>query len=36
MNWLYIYPVLLKIIFPYRPLQSIEQGSLCYMVGPYK
>ena len=24
-----------QIIFPYRSLQSIEQGSLCYTVGPY-
>ena len=27
---------LLKILFPCRPLQSIEQSSLCYTVGPYQ
>ena len=25
-----------KILFPYRPLKSIEQSSLCYTVGPYQ
>ena len=24
-----------KILFPYRPLQSIKKSSLCYTVGPY-
>ena len=27
---------LFQILFPYRPLQSIEQSSLCYTVGPYQ
>ena len=26
---------LFQILFPYRPLQSIEQSSLCYKVCPY-
>ena len=31
----YIYPLFFKILSPYRPLQSIEQNSLCYIVGLY-
>ena len=27
---------LFQILFPYRPLQSTEQSSLCYTVGPYQ
>ena len=27
---------LFQILFPYRSLQSIEQSSLCYTVGPYQ
>ena len=27
---------LVQILFPYRPLQNIEQSSLCYTVGPYQ
>ena len=27
---------LFQILFPYRLLQSIEQSSLCYTVGPYQ
>ena len=27
---------LFQMLFPYRPLQSIEQSSLCYTVGPYQ
>ena len=27
---------LFQVIFLYRPLQSIEQSSLCYTVGPYQ
>ena len=27
--------VFLKILFPYRPLQSVEYNSLCYAVGSY-
>ena len=27
---------LFQILFPYRSLQSIEQSSLCYAVGPYQ
>ena len=26
---------LFQSLFPYRSLQSIEQSSLCYAVGPY-
>ena len=29
-------PTLFQIIFPYRPLQSIESSSLCYRVDPYQ
>ena len=34
-GYMYIYLLLFKILFPYRPLQSIEYSSLCYTVGPY-
>ena len=33
--YIYICP-LFQILFPYMPLQSIEQSSLCYPVGPYQ
>ena len=33
--YIYIYPLFFQILFPYRSLQSIEQSSLCYTVGPY-
>ena len=29
-------PILFQILFPYRSLESIEQGSLCCTVGPYQ
>ena len=32
-NQVYIYPLFFQILFPYRSLQSIEQNSLCYMIG---
>ena len=32
---IYIYPVF-QILFPCRPLQSVEQNPLCYKVGPYQ
>ena len=36
-KWIsYMYPYRLRILFPRRPLQSIEQSSLCYTVGPYQ
>lgn len=28
-------PTILQIIYPFRLLQSIEQNSLCYIVGPF-
>ena len=32
--YIYIYPLFFsEIIFPYRPLQSTEQSSLCYTAG---
>ena len=33
---LYIYPLFFKILLPYRPLQSIQQSSMCYIVGSYQ
>ena len=33
--YIYIFP-LFQILFPQTPLQSIEQSSLCYLVGPYQ
>ena len=35
-NQLYTYPLFFQIIFPYWSLQSIEQNSLCFTVGPYQ
>ena len=37
-QWIYIYPlffIFFRFFFSYRPLQSIDQSSLCFIVGPY-
>ena len=34
--YIYIYPLFFQILFPYRPLQCIEQSSLCYTVGSHQ
>ena len=34
--YVYIYLLFFQILFPYRQLQSTEQSSLCYTVGPYQ
>ena len=33
-TYIYIY-ILFQILFPFRLLQSIQQRSLCYIIGPY-
>ena len=37
-KWIYIYPlffIFFRFFFSYRPLQSIDQSFLCFIVGPY-